>query len=259
MGSEPYPGTQAVLRAIALLKAFTDEHPEWGLTDLARFVGLNKTTVYRLLTALESEGLVSRKEDTEGYKLGPEIIVLGGRAMRSNDLRTAARLQLEALAQTTGEHATLEVLSDNQALILDDVPSKYVVGSRQEIGSYWPLHATSTGKVLLANLPLPDLEKFLKNPLHELTPKTNVNPDRLHKELAQIREQEYAVCLGELESGLVGIASPIRDFQGKTIAAISVDGPSTRLNQARILEFVEIVMESAEIISTSIGFKPSES
>src|SRR5438045_3142394 len=93
----PYPGTQAVLRAITLLKAFTDDHPELTLSELARRVGLNKTPTFRLMTALESEGMVARNPSTEAYRLGPEIIVLGGHAQRSNDLLFASRPALEVL------------------------------------------------------------------------------------------------------------------------------------------------------------------
>jgi DNA-binding IclR family transcriptional regulator len=84
--TEPYSGTQAVQRAVLLLKLFSDARPEWGLTELAKAAGLNKTTVYRLLTALASEGLVARSKATDAYRLGPEAIALGARAIRSNDL-----------------------------------------------------------------------------------------------------------------------------------------------------------------------------
>ncbi|HKZ69362.1 MAG TPA: helix-turn-helix domain-containing protein, partial [Anaerolineales bacterium] len=76
---EPYPGTQAVLRAVTLLKAFSDSQPELGLADLARTTKLNKTTAFRMLTALESAGLVAKNPETDSYRLGPEVIALGGR------------------------------------------------------------------------------------------------------------------------------------------------------------------------------------
>ncbi|MCB0168114.1 MAG: helix-turn-helix domain-containing protein, partial [Anaerolineae bacterium] len=72
--NEPYPGTQAVMRALALLKSFTDEKPELNLVELAQAVDLNKTTTYRLLTALESEGLITRTSESDAYRLGPESI-----------------------------------------------------------------------------------------------------------------------------------------------------------------------------------------
>ncbi|MFN2303515.1 MAG: helix-turn-helix domain-containing protein, partial [Anaerolineales bacterium] len=98
--TKPYPGTQSVLRAVALLKCFDVEHPQWSLSDLSRELGLNKTTVFRLLSALESESLLSRNERGESYVLGPEILAMAGFALRNIDLRAAARSDLEQLAES---------------------------------------------------------------------------------------------------------------------------------------------------------------
>ncbi len=160
--SEPYPGTQSVVRAISLLKAFSETHPEWGLTDLAQRVDLNKTTVYRLLTALESEGMVVQNPATQSYRLGPEMIALGTLALRSSDLRSASHPALEVLARETGETATLEILMDDQVFILDEVMGRHLIGATPSIGTRWPAHATSTGKVY-ADQPLRDVVSALRD------------------------------------------------------------------------------------------------
>src|SRR5262245_33967832 len=119
---KPYPGTQAALRAVRLLKAFAPPgHESLRLFELAREVGLNKTTAYRLLTALESEGLVERGPDGEAYRLGPELLALGARTFGASELREAARPELAALSRSTRETATLEVLVGRDVLILDEV------------------------------------------------------------------------------------------------------------------------------------------
>src|SRR5262245_60854551 len=118
---EAVPGTQTVMRAVALLKAFTDAQPQMGLTELSRAVGLNKTTTYRLLAALEHEGLVAQDARGGAYHLGPEAIALGARALRATDLRAAARPELEALARETGETADLEILDGAEVLVADEV------------------------------------------------------------------------------------------------------------------------------------------
>ena len=255
---EPYPGTQAVLRALSLLKAFTDERPEWNLADLARTVGLNKTTTYRLLTALESEGLLARGPERDAYRLGPEMIVLGGRAMRSNTLLSAGRPELELLAKQTRETVTIEVLADGQVLTLDEIPGNYLVGSTPEVGSAWPAHATSTGKLLLAYLPPAELKAFLETPLPQLTPYTVTAVETLRRELAQIREQEFAVGNQELEIGFASIAVPIRNYEGQTVAALSVGGPSARLSGTKIEEIAPLVKAAAGRISARLGFKPKK-
>jgi DNA-binding IclR family transcriptional regulator len=253
---EPYPGTQAVLRAITLLKVFTDEQPELGLADLARLVGLNKTTAYRLLTALESEGMVARNPDTDAYRLGPEAIVLGGRAVRANDLRAVAERELQALARQVGEAATLEVLVDGEVLILNEIPVDRLVSANQSIGTRWPAHATSTGKVLLAHLPSADLETLLKTTLTRLTDRTIIDPEILQQELDCVRRQGYAVANQELEVGFIAIGAPVRDHNGQVVAAISVNGPSARLTPDRTPQVVEQVKTAAAQISEQLGFRP---
>jgi DNA-binding IclR family transcriptional regulator len=255
MTDAPYPGTQAVRRAVALLKAFTDEQPEWGLTELARAVKLNKTTAYRLLTALESEGFIARSSQTDAYRLGPEAIALGGRALRSNDLRTTSHPELEALAEATAETATLEVLADGQMMILDEAYGPHVVGNTQSIGTRWPAHATSTGKILLAHLPDAKLKAVLRVGLTRLNDKTITSQEALRRELNQIREQGYAMAIEELVVGLVAIGAPVRNHTGEVIAALSVGGPSIRLTKARWGEVIRLVKEAAGRVSEKLGYR----
>ena len=252
---EPYPGTQAVLRAVALLKAFTDEQPELGLTELARAAGLNKTTTYRLLTALECEGMVMRGPGGESYRLGPEAIALGGRALRSNDLRSASRAELEALAHATGETATLEVLTGGQSLILDEVTGQqHLLGAAQFVGTRWPAHATSTGKVLLAHLSDARRKDIVQSPLAKLTPNTITTLAALRDELARVRERGYAAAVDELEVGYTAIGTPVHNHDGVVVAAISLGGPSVRITADRIPGIAKLVIQAAERISKRLGF-----
>ena len=251
--SQPYPGTQTVRRAVALLKAFSDEKPEWGLTDLARAVGLNKTTTYRLLMALENEGMVTRSSHGEAYRLGPAAITLGGRALRANSLRTAAHAELVALAQSTQETATLEVLADGQVLVLDEAFGSHVLGNTQSLGTRWPIHATSTGKVLLAHLPEAQREAVLTAGLPAYTPHTRIVPGALRQELDRVRAQGYAAAMEELEAGFVAVGAPVRNFTRAGVAAISVGGPSLRLTAERLPGLAAEVMAAAARISGRMG------
>jgi DNA-binding IclR family transcriptional regulator len=251
---EPYPGTQAVLRALTLLKAFTDEQPELSLAKLAQGAKLNKTTTYRLLTALESGGMVARNDDADAYRLGPEAIVLGGRAMRANNLRAVCRPELETLAQQTRETATVEVLSEGTVLTLDEVSTGYLVGVGQSVGTRWPLYATSTGKVFLAHLPKDKLNRLLQFPLTPFTAKTITTAKTLHQELEHIRECGYAIANEELEVGFVAIGAPVRNHNSQVVAAISVGGPGARLTQDKQLEFAELVKQSTGRVSVRLGF-----
>ena len=253
--NEPYPGTQAVLRALTLLKTFTDKKPELSLIELADAVGLNKTTAYRLLTALESEGLVTRNQIADTYRLGSETIVLGGRAMRANNLQKVCRPELEMLAGKTKETVTVEILSGEQALTLDEISGSYVVGMSGYIGTSWPLHATSTGKLLLAHLSEARLEPLLTKPMTRYTPKTIVDTIMLQRELVQIRDKGYALGQEELEIGFVSVAVPLRDHTSEVIAAIGVGGSSARLQEDNLLELIELAKVAAQRISAQLGYR----
>jgi DNA-binding IclR family transcriptional regulator len=254
---QAYPGTQAVLRAVSLLKAFSAERPERGLAELSRAVRLNKTTAYRLLSALESEGLVERGAGGEGYRLGPELLALGSRAQGASELRAAARPELLGLAQETRETATLEVRVGRDTLILDEALGSYVVGSTPSIGTRWPAHATSTGKVLLAQLPEAELDEWLAGPLPALTPRTLSDPAALRRELARVRERGGAVSAEELEVGFVAVGAPVRSAAGQVVAALSVGGPRGRLSADRQAALARAVVARAAQVSRRLGFEAS--
>lgn len=255
-GNLPYPGTQAVRRAMALLKAFDDARPSWGLSELAREAGLNKTTAFRLLSALESEGMVARGQDGESYVLGPELIVMGGRALRANNLRAVARPYLEALAEQTGETASLEVRAGREVLVVDEVMGEYLMSGVQTIGSRWPLHATSTGLAILAFMPQAEREGLVQPPLAAVTPHTITDPLQLCQELEVICRRGYAVADEGLEIGLVAIGAPLHNHDGAVPAAISIAGPKLRLNPTRVAEIGEMVRAAAEEISGRLGYRP---
>ncbi len=256
-GNEPYPGTQAVRRALALLKAFAEAEPELGLSHLAKKAGLNRTTAYRLLTALESEGFVVRHGEGDGYRLGPMAIVLGKWALRANDLRSVSRDELAALARQTRETATLEVLRGQQILILDEALGTHLVGATPSVDTLWPVHATSTGKAILAHLPAAERRTALSLPLERFTEQTITSPEMLEEELARIRAQGYATAFEELEQGYAAVSAPIFDMDDRVVAAISVGGPSVRLAPARLRELAPLVQAAAQRISQRLGHEPA--
>lgn len=251
-----YSGTQAVLRAVSLLQVFSDEHPEWHLSDLSKTVNLNRTTTYRLLTALESTGLVERNPKTDNYQLGSEVIVLGGRALRAKPVRAIARPELEKLAALTGETATLEVLSGHDILIIDEVMGQHLMSGAQSIGTRWPAFATSTGKAIMTHLPKNELEAILQAPLPQITPKTITSPQLLHQHLKEAKANGYTVAAESLELGYVAIGVAICNYDKYPVAAISVGGPSFRLTQAEIPNIGDLLKKAAAHISAQLGYRP---
>jgi DNA-binding IclR family transcriptional regulator len=185
----------------------------------------------------------------------PEIIALGGRALRSNDLRSAGYAELEWLASAAGEAATLEILVDDQVLILEEIPASHLLAPWQTIGTRHPAHATSTGKLLLAFLPPHERTAHLHPPLQRITEKTIIDLEALEKQMALIRAQGYATAIEELEDGYVAVSAPVRNHDGEVVAAVSIGGPITRLNAGRLPECIELVRQAGRRISERLGFR----
>jgi DNA-binding IclR family transcriptional regulator len=260
VSGRPLAGTQAVVRALRLLRAFTDARPEWSLADLSRDLKLSKPTAHRLLAALEDQGLVVRQEPTGAYRLGPTTIELGARAQRASSVAAAARQEMETLTRTTGETSSIEVLEGDETLILDEVQGDHLIGTSPSIGTRWPAHATSTGKVLLAaGLDRdPDLLQGMARRaggrLRGLTPHTIRSTSRFAEELGRVSRQGYATANSELETGYVAIGAPIRRHDGSTVAALSLGGPSTRFTETRMPGLIRAVREAAGRVSQRLGW-----
>lgn len=256
-------GTQAVVRALRILRAFTDARPEWSLADLSRELGLSKPTAFRLLLALEHEGLVVRPEIAGPYQLGPAAIELGARAQRAHTVASAARPELEALTRATGETSSVEVLAGEDTLILDEVQGGHLIGTSPSVGTRWPAHATSTGKVLLAAAAEREpgfaraMARRAGGRLRGLTPDTIRSASRLSAELVEVSKQGYSTAIGELEVGYVALGAPVRRHDGAVVAAISLGGPSTRFTDARLPALIRAVRESATRISQRLGWTPA--
>lgn len=242
--TRPPQGAQAALRAVRLLKLFTNERPEMSLAEISRASGLNKTTTHRLLRALQSESLIDRNPATSAYSLGAGLMALGVQALASSDLRRRVRPVLRSLARESGETATLEVPFEDNMLILDEVAGTHVIGSAGNIGTRWPIHATSTGKAWLAfdETGIERLEQKLK----PVTGSTLTERDALQPQLAEIRRRGYAVTVDEVEEGYTAVATIIRGVLGDVQGALCIGGPTQRLSAARRAELGTILCRAAQ-------------
>ena len=232
MKKPPPQGAQAALRVIRLLRVFSVERPELTLGELCAEVGLAKTTTHRLLAALESEGMVERSPVTGAYRLGSTILSMAAGVLNGDDLLTAVRPVLNSLARDTGETATLEVFADGEVLVLDEVAGTHLIAATRSVGSRWPLHATSTGKVLLAFSETARDE--LQDPPERFCPGTITDRNVLDRQIGEIRQRGFSVAAEELEEGFVAVAVPLWAGAGDLRGAISIGGPSRRLTVGRI-------------------------
>lgn len=241
--ARPPQGAQAALRAVRLLKQFSIERPEMTLAELSKAAGLNKTTTHRLLRALQSEALIDRNQASGAYCLGAGLMALGVQALASNDLRRRVRPILRSLARDTGETTTLEVPVENSMLILDEVPGRHVIGAAGNIGTRWPMHATSTGKAYMAF----DEGCFerIADELPPLTPKTLVRREAFQSQIVDIRRRGFASTVDELEEGFAAVATVIRGALGDVQGALSIGGPTQRMNAARRTELGVTLCQAA--------------
>jgi IclR family acetate operon transcriptional repressor len=246
---------RSVDRAIAVLKAFSEEEPELGVTELSQRLRLPKSTVYRLLTSLQQEGVVDQDPKTEKYRLGIELVRLAGLVLKRIDVRQVARPYLRSLAEASEETVSLSMLtSDSKVINIDRIPSPRMVRNVGWIGREMLPHCISSGKALLAYLPQQRLERILAKGLPHFTEKTITDSIRLQEELKRVRQQGYAVAQEELEVGLSAVAAPIWNHEGEVVAAVSVSGPSFRLSSEKIPELAELTRRTANEMSHQLGY-----
>jgi DNA-binding IclR family transcriptional regulator len=242
------PATRTISRAIAILQAFDETRPELGVTEIGELTGLDKSTVYRLLSALQQGGLIERNAETTRYHLGFGLLRLAGLALQHLDLPRIARPFLQELADRTEETVSLSFLAGQDRIVhVAVVESPHRVRNVEGIGGERPLYAGSEGKVMLAYLPE-------ARSLALSSEGAAVDAVRLRRELALIRERGYGLATGELEEGLSDVAAPIRNHEGQVVAVLGVSGPSFRLPMARLVELGQMTQDTASRISREIGY-----
>ncbi|QIK65978.1 IclR family transcriptional regulator [Nocardioides sp. HDW12B] len=241
-------GVQSVVRAAALLRAVAAATgPDGTATALGEAVGLNRTTSWRLLTTLEQEDLVRRDEARGTYVLGPALLALADQAS-GTALAEKSREVLRDLAAQAQETAALAVVRDGTLTYVAEAPAGGVVAAGW-LGQEVSLHATSTGKVLLAFSPDEERRALLglppDQPLPRHTPTTITSYAALEDELAQVRAHGYAVCRGEFESSAWGVSAPVLDLVGRPVAVVSLWGPGERLTPDRFESLGRLALSGA--------------
>ena len=171
-------------------------------------------------------------------------MALGVQALSSNDLRLRVRPLLRKLAEDTGETATLEIPIDDTMLILDEVTGKHFVGAAGNVGTRWPMHATSTGKALIAFDQRG--QERLSEHLPSLTSQTITRHETLRKQLSEIRQRGFAETVDELEDGFSGVGAVVRGVMGEVVGAISICGPTQRMSKTRRAQLGVTLCQVAE-------------
>ncbi|WCB92099.1 HTH-type transcriptional regulator XynR [Baekduia alba] len=236
-----YP-IESVDRALSLILAFEDRD-SITVTEASTLLDVSRSTAFRLLSVLQHRGFVRQDKRSKIFHRGPALRRVGLAAVQRSDVRAALRPLLERVVAEVDETAHLVVLQGSQAFFLDCVEGSKVVRATARLGTSFPAHLTSGGKVLLANLPPARLSDTLSGELHALTLNSKVSSGSVQRELTKVRRQGFAINDEESEAGVraVSVLIPGAPERGIMDAAISVAGPSERLDEGRLLEIANVL------------------
>ncbi|GAA1808805.1 IclR family transcriptional regulator C-terminal domain-containing protein [Luedemannella flava] len=243
---------QSLDRGLAVIRAFDAEHPELTLAEVARATGLNRASARRFLHTLVELGYVHF--DGRLFSLRPKILELGYAYLSSLSLPEVAMPHLERLVERVHESSSVCVLDGDEVVYIARVPTRRIMRIAIAVGTRFPAFATSMGRVLLAGQSDDWLDGYLATAkLSAITPNTIADAKRLRAELLSIRRSGYALVDQELEEGLISLAAPIRDGDGRVIAAVNLSTHASRGSAEQMREqFLEPLRETAAAIEEDL-------
>lgn len=246
--------SQTVGRALQLLQAL-GEGPR-GLDELAALVGVHKSTVLRLLQALEAERFVFH-DAAHRYQLGAGLFALSGLALEQRGVRRIAAPHLAELNAATGHTVHLAAYEGGEVVYVDKYDSRHPVRMYSRIGLRAGLHCTAVAKVLLADLPPAERRRVLAGIDYTVhTPRTLASPAALAAELDRVAAQGWAEDHAEHEAFINCVAAPVRDATGRVAAAVSLSVPDVVLPYEQVLELLPAVRAAADAVSADCGAAP---
>lgn len=245
---------ESVERAIRVLDCFTHGSPELRLIDISRRLEISKVQALRIAKTLENDGLLTRDPRTKYYRLGMRLFQLGMIVQRQSDLQRIAHPFLQELVAQSGETARLMVPDSRGPTCIDLVesPRRYKVFGK--LGGPSPWHAGTSTKLLLAYQPAESREAVLSGPLQKFTEHTTTDPEEIRAQLKVIREQGYHISASDIEEDATAIAAPIFDRSGVVVGAISVSGPTYRIEKTGEESVLRWVLGATNVISRSLGY-----
>ena len=243
---------QSLARGLAVIRAFDAENPELSLSEVSRRVRIPAAAARRFLRTLETLGYV--RSDGRVFALTPRVLDLGFSYLSALSLPEVMQPHLERLSRETGESVSAAVLAGDEIVYVARVPTRRIMTVGITIGTRFPAHATSMGRVLLAALPEVEAAEILgRAPVEALTERTMTDAERLRAELQRVREEGWAIVDGELEIGLRSAAAPVHRRDGSVAAAVNVSTSASRDSLARLRdEHVPRLLETTAAISEDL-------
>lgn len=245
----------SVQNALRILTCFSFEKTEKRVTEIASELNIAKSTASRLLQTLLHEGFVKKDLETSKYSLGTKILTLYSTLISNREVVKEARSVLEELSQETSESIQLGEIEANSVVYIDRIKSTYPLQITSHIGLTYPLHCTSSGRLLLAFQKEEVIKEVLREELEIYTSSTIIDPLVLKDELELVKQRGYCYIENEFIDGIVSIAAPIKDYDNKIIASLSLAGPIQRINSQKAKLYTNKVVLAAKKISLKMGYE----
>ncbi|MBI9047956.1 MAG: IclR family transcriptional regulator [Anaerolineaceae bacterium] len=247
---------QAINRIVSILDCFSQAHPQLGVREIARKIGLPASTTGRILVDMKASGLLGQNSDNQMYLLGGRLLSWAGVYTATLDVRIIAMPSMHKLHQSTDETISLYILEGNERLCVERMESTHNVRIVARIGRHLPLYAGSAGRVFLAHLSEDRRDQILdETEFILLTPNTIPNRKKLLEEVSKTRKKGFSVSNGEWLQEASGIAAPIFDQSREIAAAISISGPTQRFTPENIKIYSEKLLNAAGEISANMGYR----
>lgn len=247
---------KSLKKALFILDLFNEKVEVLSMKEIAEKLDTSSGTIYPILSTLEEYGYLKREKDDKKYSLGLTLLQKGTLVLRRLDIRDRAQSYLKELLLNCNENIHLAVLDKGMVVYIDRKEATPSLMIRSYVGKRVPAHSTALGKVLLAFLDDQELEGFLeKEKLEQLTANTITNPVDLRAELEKVRSKGFAMDNEEFQKGGICIAAPVRSYQDKVVAAVSVSAPKSRFSDERAEKIIRETKKAALNISRSLGYK----
>jgi DNA-binding IclR family transcriptional regulator len=245
----------SVATAMRLLKAFSEDEVDIGISALAKRLGIAKSTAHRLAVTLVDEGMLEQDRDNGKYRLGVGLFRLGALVRRRMEVSNEARPYLYELREKINESVHLAILDGTEIMYVYHLESTHALRARSELGIRKPAHSTAEGQAILAWQPQEVIDRVIAGGLGAHTPKTITTADRFLKALALVRQRGCAVEDEESEIGMISVAAPIRDDSGAVVAALGIAGPLARLSKKAVADVIPEVIATADQVSARLGYR----
>jgi DNA-binding IclR family transcriptional regulator len=246
---------QSAATTLEVLLAFGRPPFRFTPSEIAGQLEIDRNQAFRCLRTLQHVGFV-RQDEGEHFVLTTLVDHLAGASQGQPSLARAAKAMMDELSQSTGETVNLFALDGLQAVSVDHREGLRQVRLVNSVSERRPLHAGACPKAMLAALPIAVQEEMMGHlsKLPKYTPATIVTPDALREELRTILQLGYAVSDLDVDEEARGVGAAIFGSEGKVVGAISVGGPASRMNTARVAEFGEQIVRAARLISRQLGY-----